>query len=308
VESNGSVLNSYLYLGEYDKFLRSLPEASDSSIILFYRGLGEYYQHNLQLAAKDFDQAYAMEISLYTQIGKALSASMIHREMDGLQSLHALESKIAERGVGDPEATYKIAQAYAVLGDKASALRILRRNVESGFFCYPYFTTDPLLNILRGEPEFKSILEIARLRHESFKRVFLEYVSLCPSVVTWCSFPTSTSFRLAFLMGLAAAAAMGPVNMLAIHRGVIGGWHTLACGIGSITGHLILFSLIHLQPLNHDSLGGRHLQLACHRPFSLGLQRPRVGNSDGHFRSQVGMDLRGRSYVSLEALQPFSTN
>jgi hypothetical protein len=118
------------------------------------------------------DQAYAMEVSLYTQIGKALSASMIHREMGGLQTLHALESKIAERGVGDPEATYKIAQAYAVLGDKASALRILRRSVESGFFCYPYFTTDPLLNILRGEPEFKSILEIARLRHESFKRVF----------------------------------------------------------------------------------------------------------------------------------------
>jgi L-lysine exporter family protein LysE/ArgO len=48
----------------------------------------------------------------------------------------------------------------------------------------------------------------------------------------------------AFLMGLAAAAPMGPVNMLAIRHGVIGGWHhTLACGIGSITGDLILFSL-----------------------------------------------------------------
>jgi threonine/homoserine/homoserine lactone efflux protein len=28
----------------------------------------------------------------------------------------------------------------------------------------------------------------------------------------------------AFLMGLAAAAPMGPVNILAIRRGVIGGW------------------------------------------------------------------------------------
>jgi L-lysine exporter family protein LysE/ArgO len=49
----------------------------------------------------------------------------------------------------------------------------------------------------------------------------------------------------AFLMGLAAAAPMGPVNMLAIRCGVIGGWrHTLACGIGSITGDLTLVSLI----------------------------------------------------------------
>jgi L-lysine exporter family protein LysE/ArgO len=56
----------------------------------------------------------------------------------------------------------------------------------------------------------------------------------------------------AFLMGLAAAAPMGPVNMLAIRRGVIGGWrHTLACGIGSVSGDLILFSLV--------LLGGHYL-------------------------------------------------
>lgn len=56
----------------------------------------------------------------------------------------------------------------------------------------------------------------------------------------------------AFLMGLAAAAPMGPVNMLAIRRGLIGGWrHTLACGIGSVAGDLILFSLV--------LLGGHYL-------------------------------------------------
>ena len=56
----------------------------------------------------------------------------------------------------------------------------------------------------------------------------------------------------AYLMGLAAAAPMGPVNMLAIRRGMIGGWHrTLACGIGSVAGDLILFSLV--------LLGGHYL-------------------------------------------------
>ena len=52
----------------------------------------------------------------------------------------------------------------------------------------------------------------------------------------------------AYFMGLAAAAPMGPVNMLAIRRGLIGGWrHTLACGVGSVTGELILFSLVLLS-------------------------------------------------------------
>jgi threonine/homoserine/homoserine lactone efflux protein len=56
----------------------------------------------------------------------------------------------------------------------------------------------------------------------------------------------------AFFMGLAAAAPMGPVNMLAIRRGLIGGWrHTLACGIGSVTGEITLFSLV--------LLGGHYL-------------------------------------------------
>ena len=56
----------------------------------------------------------------------------------------------------------------------------------------------------------------------------------------------------AFLMGLAAAAPMGPVNMLALRRGMIGGWRrTLACGIGSVAGDLTLFSLV--------LLGGHYL-------------------------------------------------
>ena len=48
----------------------------------------------------------------------------------------------------------------------------------------------------------------------------------------------------AYLMGLAAAAQIGPVNMMAIRRGLLGGWrHALACGFGSVAGDLILFSL-----------------------------------------------------------------
>ena len=47
VRGNGSVLNAYLYLGQYDKFLASLPEVDDSSFLLFYRGFGEFHQRDL---------------------------------------------------------------------------------------------------------------------------------------------------------------------------------------------------------------------------------------------------------------------
>jgi DNA-binding winged helix-turn-helix (wHTH) protein/TolB-like protein/Flp pilus assembly protein TadD len=172
VKSNGSALNSYLYLGQYDKFLRSLPDLNDSAFVVFYRGFGEYYQKNWEQATKDFDRAFMLDPTLYTQIGKALSDSLAHRDSEGLEILRSLERKIEERGVGDPEAMYKIAQAYAALGDKVSALRTLRLSIENGFFCYPYLTTDPLLDGLRNEPEFTTLLNMAQQRHEAFKKVF----------------------------------------------------------------------------------------------------------------------------------------
>ena len=168
VKGNGSVLNSYLYLGQYKKFLQSLP-VDDSSFILFYRGFGEFHEKDFDKAAEDFDRAYELDPTLYSVIGKTLSDSIHQRKADGLDLLRELESKISQRGVGDPEATYKIAQAYAVLGDKVSALRVLHTSVESGFFAYPYLSKDPLLNELHGEPEFDQILNMARQRHEAFK-------------------------------------------------------------------------------------------------------------------------------------------
>jgi DNA-binding winged helix-turn-helix (wHTH) protein/TolB-like protein len=171
VKSNGSVLNTYLYLGQYGKFLESLP-ADDSSFYLFYRGFGEFHQEQFDRAAKDFDRAYELDPTLYTGIGKALSDSIHGRKAEGLDVLGELEGKIRERGVGDPEATYKIAEAYAILGDKISAMQVLRASVEAGFFSYPYIAKDPLLNHLRSEPEFAQILTIARQRHEAFKSSF----------------------------------------------------------------------------------------------------------------------------------------
>ncbi len=174
VKSNGSVLNTYLYLGQYDRFLASLPDvdANDSSFLLFYRGFGEYYQKDSERASKDFDRAFEIDPTLYSQIGKAVSESIAHRGPNGLLILRGLESKMTERGVGDPEAVYKIAQAYAVLGDKPSALRMLRRSIDSGFFPHAYIAVDPLLNGLHSESEFGRILEVARQRQEAFRRTF----------------------------------------------------------------------------------------------------------------------------------------
>ncbi len=173
VKTNSSALNSYLYLAQYDKFLQSLPKSNDLAFILFYRGFGEYYKKNWEQAARDFDRAFELDPTLFqAQVGKALSYAIQQQDKKGLEILREVENKIEERGVGDPEARYKIAEAYALLHDKISALRVLRHSIEGGFFSYPYFATDPLLDSLRKEPEFEQLMSGARQRHEAFQQKF----------------------------------------------------------------------------------------------------------------------------------------
>jgi tetratricopeptide (TPR) repeat protein len=163
---------SKIRLQEQPFLLLTVLLESAGTFTLFYRGFGEFHKKEYDQAARDFDRAYDLDPTLYAGIGKALSDSIHDRRAEGLELLSGLERQIRERGVGDPEATYKIAQAYAVLGDKTSALRALRTSVESGFFSYAYLSRDPLLNDLRSGPEFEQISNMARQRYEAFKRSF----------------------------------------------------------------------------------------------------------------------------------------
>jgi len=172
VKINSSAMNAYLYLGEFEKFLETLP-SNDSVYVLFYHGFGEYYLGQQMEAAHDFDRAYDMNPALLpVDIGKALSYEIAGNSAKGIRRLHATEDRILKSGVSDAECLYKVAQAYAVLGDKSSALRMFQSTVEGGFFPSPYFERDPLVDNLRQEPRFTALMAQARARHEQFKARF----------------------------------------------------------------------------------------------------------------------------------------
>ncbi len=166
VKLHSSALNSYLYLGQYDKFLASLPP-DETAYALFYRGFAHFYAHRYAEAKANFEHAYRVDPSLLqAAVGEAISLAIQGRNAAGLRLMEQTEAKIGERGVGDAEGMYKVAQAYAVLGDKRSAKRVLRRTVDGGFFCYPYFQTDPLIAGLRSEPGFSELMKVSKARHD----------------------------------------------------------------------------------------------------------------------------------------------
>jgi serine/threonine protein kinase/tetratricopeptide (TPR) repeat protein len=174
VKLTSSALNTWLYLGKYDEFLASLPNL-DRAYILFYRGLAQFYLYHRDLALNDFNRSYDLApASLQGQLGKAFAYAILRQPDNGTNLLQHTQARVLATGVTDAEGLYKIAQAYAVLGARREAVMMMKGAVAGGFFCYPYFKSDPLLENIRGEPEFAVVLERARQRHERFRATFLQ--------------------------------------------------------------------------------------------------------------------------------------
>ena len=168
----GHLFNSYLYSGQYEKFISSLP-VRDDPYTLFYRGLGNYYLKDWPRASFYFDRAYERDAAAaLSQIGRAFKLGMDGKNRDALELLGATESKLEKDPFGDGEISYKMAQAYSLNGDNRRALNWLARSIGQGFFCYPYFKSDPLLDHLRSEARFLTLINQARDRHEQFSHKF----------------------------------------------------------------------------------------------------------------------------------------
>jgi tetratricopeptide (TPR) repeat protein len=150
---------------------RALARARDETNArnVFYRGLAYYYLKDLGRAAAEFDRAFGLNPDLlHAQIGRALTYAMAHRQAQGVD----LMRKVERADSADGEMVYKMAQAYAQLGDKKSSLRLLRRSIELNFYPYSYFVQDPMLGPVRIEPEYSAVMDLARQRQEAFMKQF----------------------------------------------------------------------------------------------------------------------------------------
>src|ERR1017187_5719945 len=51
-----------------------------------------------------------------------------------------------------------------------------RHSIDGGFYCYPYFQSDPLMSGLRGDASFEGLMEEARRKHERFQAKFVNAI------------------------------------------------------------------------------------------------------------------------------------
>jgi hypothetical protein len=64
--------------------------------------------------------------------------------------------------ITDPEPKYNTGAILSFCGQKESALRLLKSAIEQNYCAYSALQRDPLLEKLRGTPEFKQLLAAAK--------------------------------------------------------------------------------------------------------------------------------------------------
>ncbi len=132
---NASVPSYYLYAGDYQKFKNAISQRTDSSYLKFYQGFAEYHLNNKESAKQLFDEAYQLDSnSMQTQIGKSLSYKISGETEKAKELLLKTEKEIIANKVADGEGIYKVAQAFAILGENVKALELFDLAVEKVFF------------------------------------------------------------------------------------------------------------------------------------------------------------------------------
>ena len=128
--------------------LFQLGRRADAEGLLRERGGGETRQA----------RATAVLASLLAATGRAAEA----RDL----------TQLASRGLVDHHVAYSIGVVYAQLGDREMALTWLKRAIETGFPCYPFFVSDPLLAPLRSDASFRAVLRELEVKHAEWQRKY----------------------------------------------------------------------------------------------------------------------------------------
>jgi eukaryotic-like serine/threonine-protein kinase len=160
----------YHYLGRYEEAMESFMLDPYSPPSLAMQGLLLLEWGRPEAAAERFEALVAggQGGPWFGLTAEALLAYLQGDRAGARQRIRALERNAIASG-SDGEGWYVIARMYALLDDRAGALRMLERAVDGGFFAYPYIVADRWMESFREDAAFQTTLAKARTRHEAFR-------------------------------------------------------------------------------------------------------------------------------------------
>jgi len=162
---------TYLYTGEVQRFEANLQEQpghlrSTSGVLPFYRGYLALVRGDRVLAQREFKAAAALANG-YPNILRLSQIYDLILEGQKDEAWKKLREYDQERiGMREPdgEFTLRLAEAYALMGDRASAMDMAERAFARGFGCTAWYEHSPMLESLQALPKWKALMQHLRER------------------------------------------------------------------------------------------------------------------------------------------------
>jgi len=160
-----SVMHTYLMLGDYQRALESSGSDYGYGMGLVLAMLGRVEEAVSTLRQRELAKPWRLGKLYLTSLRTLL-------EGNRKESLEVSE-ELRKATFRDPEGMYYLARQFSYLGEESSALDMLSRAIDNGFFCHQTMLRDPWLDALRGRSEFTALLNKALQQHGEALTAFL---------------------------------------------------------------------------------------------------------------------------------------
>lgn len=173
---------------EANRQARRLDPNMHTTVMHTYFAMGDY-QRALEEGSRDFGYFTPLRLAMLGRVEEAIAMlkekesvvpqrlgqmfmSSLRAVLEGNREASLQTSDELIKAFKDPEGKYYLARQLAYLSDIGRATSVLKSAVDGGYFCYPQIASDPWLDPIRGDAEFKQILHRAQALHQEAIEVF----------------------------------------------------------------------------------------------------------------------------------------
>ena len=159
-------------MGEAEQEMREVVSKNpDQYKALAYFGSMLYYEGKFDEAVGNLERAVRLsgKSSDYTA---GIMAAFLYASRNQRNKIDQRIFQTRTEQVIDGDQAYWTGGVYALLGDHQHAMAFLRRGVELGNLCYPWFEKDKTYDGLRRDPEYQGIMADVKKRWEAYRNEF----------------------------------------------------------------------------------------------------------------------------------------